>query len=143
MRILARALHPSPRIQWLSDSLPEFAQVSRLGLTLRPYHPVRGVDACPPASDARLEKACDDAFTQRKHCNQSALGQAETERGVHVVMLHELSSLSQQFGLRLVRATNSAERQGRAGISWCTPVRGLSDDGLGAMPLLPKSDSLN
>ncbi|WP_332879395.1 class I SAM-dependent methyltransferase [Massilia sp. S19_KUP03_FR1] len=32
MRNHARTLHPSPRIHWLSDSLPELAQVRRLGL---------------------------------------------------------------------------------------------------------------
>jgi hypothetical protein len=33
MRAQARALHSSPRIHWLSDSLPKLAQVRRLGLT--------------------------------------------------------------------------------------------------------------
>lgn len=64
------------------------------------------------------------------------LGEPDTERAMHEVTLQELSSLSQQFGLRLIRATESADRLGRAGVAWCTAVLGLPDDGLGALPLL-------
>ncbi len=55
---------------------------------------------------------------------------------MYEVSLPELTSLSQQFGLRLIHATESVDRLGRAGVSWSTAVLGLPDDGLGALPLL-------
>jgi hypothetical protein len=64
------------------------------------------------------------------------IGEPDSARAMYEVSLHELSSLSQQFGLRLIRATESADRLGRAGVSWTTAVLGLPDDGLGALPLL-------
>jgi hypothetical protein len=64
------------------------------------------------------------------------VGELEKERAMYEVSLAELTSLSQQFGLRLIHATENADRLGRAGVSWSTAVLGLPDDGLGALPLL-------
>jgi hypothetical protein len=55
---------------------------------------------------------------------------------MYEVSLQELSALSQQFGLRMVRTAESPDKLGRAGIAWATAVLGLPDDGLGALPLL-------
>ena len=109
MRTHARALHPTPRINWLSDSLPELAQVRRLGLTFDFILLSAAWMHVPPASRARA---------------------------MHVVSLSELTAPSQQFGLRLLHANDSEDRLGRTGVARATAVLGLPDDGLGALPLL-------
>jgi protein-L-isoaspartate O-methyltransferase len=137
MRTHGRALHPSPRIHWLSDSLPELAQVRRLGLTFDLILLSAVWMHVPPASRARaLRKLATMLSPSGRIAISLRLGEPDTERAMHEVTLLELSSLSQQFGLRLIRATESADRLGRAGVSWCTAVLGLPDDGLGALPLL-------
>jgi hypothetical protein len=54
----------------------------------------------------------------------------------YAVSLSELTALSQQFGLRLLRSNDSEDRPGRTGVSGSNAVHGLPDDGLGALPLL-------
>jgi SAM-dependent methyltransferase len=138
MRTQARALHPSPQIHWLSDSLPELAQVRRLGLTFDLILLSAVWMHVPPASRARaLRKLATMLSPSGRIASSLRLGEPDTERAMHEVTLQELlSSLSQQFGLRLIRATESADRLGRTGVEWSTAVLGLPDDGLGALPLL-------
>lgn len=137
MRAHGRALHPSARIHWLSDSLPELAQVSRLGLTFDLILLSAVWMHVAPASRARaLRKLATMLSPSGRIAISLRLGEPDAARAMHEVSLHELSSLSQQFGLRLIRATDSADRLGRGGLSWTTAVLGLPDDGLGALPLL-------
>lgn len=137
MRTHGRALHQSSRIHWLSDSLPELAQVRRLGLTFDLILLSAVWMHIPPASRARaLRKLATMLSPSGRIAISLRLGEPDTTRSMHKVSLHELSSLSQQFGLRLIRATDSADRLGRPGVSWTTAVLGLPDDGLGALPLL-------
>jgi SAM-dependent methyltransferase len=137
MRAHARALHPSPRIHWLSDSLPELAQVRRLGLTFDFILLSAVWMHVPPASRARaLRKLATLLSPNGRIAISLRLGTPDAERAMHAVSLSELTALSQQFGLRVVRASDSDDKLGRAGVSWSTAVLGLPDDGLGALPLL-------
>jgi SAM-dependent methyltransferase len=137
MRSQARKLHASSRIHWLSDSLPELFQVRRLGLTFDLILLSAVWMHVPPTSRARaLRKLATMLSPSGRIAISLRLGEPDKERAMYEVTLHELSSLSHQFGLRLIRATESADRLGRAGVSWSTAVLGLPDDGLGALPLL-------
>lgn len=137
MRAQARALHPSPRIHWVSDSLPELAQVRRLGLTFDFILLSAVWMHVPPASRARaLRKLATMLSPSGRIAISLRIGEPDNERAMYEVSLLELTSLSQQFGLRFIRATESVDRLGRAGVSWSTAVLGLPDDGLGALPLL-------
>ncbi|MDP3668658.1 MAG: class I SAM-dependent methyltransferase [Telluria sp.] len=137
MRSRGRALHRSSRIHWLSDSLPELAQVRRLGLTFDLILLSAVWMHVAPASRARaLRKLATMLSPSGRIAISLRLGEPDAARAMHEVTLHELSTLSQQFGLRLIRATESADRLGRADVSWSTAVLGLPDDGLGALPLL-------
>jgi hypothetical protein len=64
------------------------------------------------------------------------IGTPDPERAMHDVSLPELSSLAQQFGLRVVRTCDSHDKLGRSEVSWTIVVLGLPDDGLDALPLL-------
>lgn len=137
MRTHARALHPSPRIHWLADSLPELAQLRRLGLTFDFILLSAVWMHVPPASRARaLRKLATLLAPNGRIAISLRLGEPDATRAMRVVSLPELMALSQQFGLRLLQSNDSADRLGRAGVSWSTAVLGLPDDGLGALPLL-------
>lgn len=133
----ARALHKSSRIHWVADSLPELAQVRRLGLTFDLILLSAVWMHVPPESRARtLRKLATLLSPSGRIAISLRLGDPDKARAMYEVSLSELSSLSQQFGLRVIRASESADRLGRAGVSWSTAVLGLPDDGLGALPLL-------
>lgn len=137
MRTRGRELHQSNRIHWLSDSLPDLAQVRRLGLTFDLILLSAVWMHVPPTLRARaLRKLATMLAPSGRIAISLRIGEPDTARGMYEVTMHELSALSQQFGLRLIRATESADRLGRSGISWTTAVFGLPDDGIGALPLL-------
>lgn len=137
MRSRARALHDAQRIQWLSDSLPELAQVRRLGLTFDLILLSAVWMHVPPAARARaLRKLATMLAPNGRIAISLRLGEPDTARAMYEVTLHELAGHAQQFGLRLLRATDSADRLGRPGVAWTAAVFGLPDDGLGALPLL-------
>lgn len=137
MRTLARQRHPSPRIRWLADSLPDLAQVRRLGLTFDLILLSAVWMHVPPASRPRaLRKLATLLSPNGRIAISLRLGPADTERAMYPVTLPELTAIAQQFGLRLVRTDDSPDQLGRPGISWTTAVLGLPDDGLGALPLL-------
>ena len=137
MRAGGQALHQSSRIHWLSDSLPDLAQVRRLGLTFDLILLSAVWMHVPPSSRERaLRKLATLLAPNGRIAISLRLGAPDIARSMFEVTMPELSSLSQQFGLRLVRAIESQDKLGRTGITWTTAVFGLPDDGLGALPLL-------
>lgn len=137
MRMRGQALHRSNRMHWLSDSLPDLARVRRLGLTFDLILLSAVWMHVPPASRARaLRKLATMLAPNGRIAISLRIGVPDATRAMYEVTLHELSGLAQQFGLRLIRTTDSADRLGRAGVAWTTAVLGLPDDGLGTLPLL-------
>jgi SAM-dependent methyltransferase len=133
----ARALHPSRRIHWASDSLPDLANVRRLGLSFDLILLSAVWMHIPPAARQRsLRKLTTLLAPKGRIVISLRLGPPDTERAMYEVSLAELSSLAQQFGLRVVRTNDSDDRLGRSEVSWTNVVLGLPDDGLGALPLL-------
>ncbi|MBQ5962933.1 bifunctional 2-polyprenyl-6-hydroxyphenol methylase/3-demethylubiquinol 3-O-methyltransferase UbiG [Massilia sp. ZL223] len=137
MRALARLRHPSPRIHWVADSLPDLAKVRRLGLTFDLILLSAVWMHVPPAARQRaLRKLATLLSPNGRIAISLRIGPPDTDRAMYEVTLPELAAMAQQFGLRLVRTDDSPDRLGRPGISWTTAVLGLPDDGLGALPLL-------
>lgn len=133
----ARALHPSNRIHWISDSLPDLANVRRLGLSFDLILlSAVWMHIPPPARQRSLRKLATLLAPKGRIAISLRLGTPDTERAMYAVSLAELASLAQQFGLRVVRTSDSQDRLGRAEVSWTNVVLGLPDDGLGALPLL-------
>jgi protein-L-isoaspartate O-methyltransferase len=133
----ARQLHPSSRIHWVSDSLPDLAHVRRLGLSFDLILLSAVWMHIPPAARQRaLRKLATLLAPKGRIAISLRLGPPDTERAMHAVSLPELASLAQQFGLRVVRTSDSQDRLGRSEVSWTNVVLGLPDDGLGALPLL-------
>nr|WP_308633612.1 class I SAM-dependent methyltransferase [Massilia sp. YIM B02443] len=137
MRMLARRHHPSPRIHWVADSLPDLAQVRRLGLTFDLILLSAVWMHVPPAARQRaLRKLATLLSPNGRIAISLRIGPPDADRAMYEVTLPELTAMAQQFGLRLVRTDDSPDRLGRPGISWITAILGLPDDGLGALPLL-------
>jgi len=133
----ARKLHPSSRIHWLSDSLPDLANVRRLGLSFDLILLSAIWMHIPPAARQRsLRKLATLLAPKGRIAISLRLGPPDTERAMYEVSLPELTSLAQQFGLRVVRTSDSHDQLGRSEVSWTNVVLGLPDDGLGALPLL-------
>lgn len=133
----ARARHPSNRIHWLADSLPDLANVRRLGLSFDLILLSAVWMHVPPAERQRaLRKLATLLAPKGRIAISLRLGPPDLDRAMHDVSLPELASLAQQFGLRIVHTSDSADRLGRAEVSWTSVVLGLPDDGLGALPLL-------
>lgn len=133
----ARRLHASNRIHWLSDSLPDLARVRRLGL----HFDLILLSAVwmhipAPARQRALRKLATLLAPRGRIAISLRLGAPDSERAMHAVSLEELSRLALQFGLRVVRTTDSPDKLGRNEVSWTNVVLGLPDDGLGALPLL-------
>ena len=137
MRVLARQRHPSPRIHWLADSLPDLVQVRRLGLTFDLILLSAVWMHVPRDSRQRaLRKLATLLSPNGRIAISLRIGPPDTGRAMFEVTLPELAGIAQQFGLRLVHTHDSPDRLGRAEISWTTAVLGQPDDGLGALPLL-------
>ena len=133
----ARKLHPSNRIHWISDSLPDLANVRRLGLSFDLILLSAVWMHIPPAARQRsLRKLATLLAPKGRIAISLRLGPPDTERAMYEVSLPELSNLAQQFGLRIVRTNDSQDQLGRSEVSWTNVVLGLPDDGLGALPLL-------
>lgn len=133
----ARAKHTSSRIQWLSDSLPDLANVRRLGLSFDLILLSAVWMHIPPSDRQRaLRKLATLLAPKGRIAISLRLGAPDTERAMHEVSLPELAGLAQQFGLRIVHTSDSQDKLGRSEVSWTNVVLGLPDDGLGALPLL-------
>jgi SAM-dependent methyltransferase len=133
----ARKLHPSSRIHWLSDSLPDLAQVRRLGLRFDLILlSAVWMHIAPAARQRALRKLATLLAPKGRIAISLRLGAPDTERAMHDVSLPELAGLAQQFGLRIVHTEDSPDKLGRSEVSWTNVVLGLPDDGLGALPLL-------
>ena len=137
MRTRGRALHPSTRIHWIDDSLPHLALVRRLGLSFDLILLSAVWMHIPPASRERaLRKMATLLAPNGRIAISLRIGEPDADREMYTVSLHELSAMAQQFGLRLLSATDSQDKLGRASVSWTTAVFGLPDDGIGSLPLL-------
>ena len=137
MRTLARQRHPSQRIHWVADSLPDLAQVRRLGLRFDLILLSAVWMHVPPAARQRALRRLATLLSPNGRLAISLrIGPPDTGRAMYEVTLPELTAMARQFGLRVVCTDDSPDRLGRPGVSWTTAILGLPDDGLGALPLL-------
>lgn len=133
----AKKNHPSNRIQWLSDTLPELVKVRRLSLTFDLILLSAVWMHIPPTErPLALRKLATLLAPKGRIAISLRLGTPDAERAMHEVSLLELSSLAQQFGLRIIQTSESDDKLGRNEVSWINVVLGLPDDGIGALPLL-------
>jgi SAM-dependent methyltransferase len=136
MRTEAERRHPSPRIRWLSDSLPGLTTTCRSGITADVVSLSAVWQHVPPADRPRAFRKLVGLLRSGGLLVMTLRHGPDDGRGGHPINLAEVESLARAHGMPLVRAVPSPDLQGRPGISWTAVVLRLPDDGTGALPLL-------
>jgi len=137
MREDARRRHPDARIQWINDSLSDFRQVSRLGLSFD-FILLSAVWMHIPKGDRT--RAFRKLTTLLKPGGVIAMslrqGPAEADRGMHRVSEQEIERLAREHGAFIERRLEKHDALGRKEVTWIQIAIRLPDDGSGALPLL-------
>jgi protein-L-isoaspartate O-methyltransferase len=137
MRDEAQRLHPSASIRWISDILPSFDKVLRLGLS---FDLILLSAVWMHVSPADRARAFRKLVTLLKPGGCMAItlrhGPAEPERGIYDVSQSEIEHLARVHGAFIERSTDSKDELGRGAVTWTQLAVRLPDDGSGALPLL-------
>ena len=137
MREEGHRLHADARIQWINDSLPDFRQASRLGLTFD-FILLSAVWMHIPESDRA--RAFRKLITLLKPGGVIAMslrqGPAEADRGIYPVSEQEIERLAKEHGAFVERRLEKRDALGRLAVTWIQLAIRLPDDGSGALPLL-------
>lgn len=136
MRAEAERRHASPRIRWLSDSLPSLAATSRLGLAADLVSLSAVWQHVPPPDRPRAFRKLLELLRSGGLLALTLRHGPDDGRGGYQVSLAEVEVLARDHGMQVLRAVKAADRQGRPGVSWTSVVLRLPDDGTGALPLL-------
>ncbi|WP_407927934.1 methyltransferase domain-containing protein [Belnapia arida] len=136
MRSQAERLHQSPRIRWLSDSLPALTTVSRSGVAADVVSLSAVWQHVNPADRPRAFRKLVGLLRSGGLLVVTLRHGPDDGRGAHPVSLAEIEALARSHGMQVVRAVPSPNLQGRPEISWTAVVLRLPDDGTGALTLL-------
>lgn len=137
LRKRAHALHPSPSIQWINDTLPALKETYKLGLNFDIIL-LSAVWIHIPPSDrerafsklANLLKPGGRLIISLRH------GKSPDDRVMHTCSTSELKSLARRHLLEVLIDRESTDNLDRSNVSWSTVVFELPDDGTGSLPLL-------
>ncbi|MBB5694423.1 class I SAM-dependent methyltransferase [Muricoccus pecuniae] len=136
MRAEAEARYPSPRIRWLTDSLPTLTTASRSGVAADVVSLSAVWQHVAPADRPRAFRKLVGLLRSGGLLVMTLRHGPDDGRGGHQVGLAEVETLARNHGMQMVRAVPSPDLQGRPNISWTAVVLRLPDDGTGALPLL-------
>ncbi|NOG73668.1 methyltransferase domain-containing protein [Roseicella sp. DB1501] len=136
MRAQAERLHQSPRIRWLSDSLPGLVTTTRSGVTADVVSLSAVWQHVPPADRPRAFRKLVALLRSGGLLVMTLRHGPDDGRGGYPVSIAEVEALARSHGMQVVRAVPSPDLQGRPEISWTAVVLRLPDDGTGALPLL-------
>ncbi|MCO6415803.1 methyltransferase domain-containing protein [Siccirubricoccus sp. KC 17139] len=136
MRAEAERLHQTPRVRWLSDSLPALTTISRSAITADVVSLSAVWQHVPPADRPRAFRKLVGLLRSGGLLVLTLRHGPDDGRGGHPVSLAEVEALARSHGMQVVRAVPSPDLQGRPEISWTAVVLRLPDDGTGALPLL-------
>jgi hypothetical protein len=136
MRVEAARLHPSPRIRWLSDSLPALLATARLDVAADVLSLSAMWQHVPPDDRPRAFQKLVGLLRSGGLIVMTLRNGVDDGRGGYPVSLAEVEDLARMQGMQVLRSIASPDLQGRPGISWTNIVLRLPDDGTGALPLL-------
>lgn len=130
-------LHQGARIQWVDDALPDFREVSRLGLSFD-FILLSAVWMHIPEVDR--PRAFRKLVTLLKPGGVIAMslrqGPAAIERAMYPVSEQEVERLTKEHGAYIERRREEHDKHGRSEVTWIQIAIRLPDDGSGALPLL-------
>lgn len=133
----AKSLHPSPRIQWLQDSLPDLRRTMRLGLTFDFILLSAVWMHIAPADRARVFRKLS---TLLKPGGAIAIslrhGPHHIADSTYPVSSLEIEQLAIRRGLTFSLLAPSEDQLKQPGVEWETVLLKFPEDGTGALPLL-------
>ena len=137
LRGLAQEIHTSPSIQWVDDQLPGLEVIHRYGLSFDLI--LLSAVWMHIAADVR-GRAFRKLITLLKPGGALAIslrhGPVDEERSMFPVSQSEIEDLARQHGAFVQSVTQTADKLGRADVSWTQLLIRLPDDGTGALPFL-------
>ncbi len=137
LQTLARERHDSPRIQWISDSLPALKRTFRTGLAFDVILVSAVWMHVAPSDRARAFRKL---ITLLKPGGVLAItlrhGPAEAGRRFHPASAADIKSLARDHGAFVEREATAEDQLDRSEIRWEQLAIRLPDDGTGALPLL-------
>lgn len=136
MRVEAERRHPSPRIRWLTDSLPGLTTASRAGLAADVVLLSAVWQHVAPTDRPRAFRKMVSLLRSGGLLAMTLRHGPDDGRGGYPVTLAEVETLARDHGMQVVRTVASPDLQGRSDVSWTAMVLRLPDDGTGALPLL-------
>ena len=137
MRRAAKALHRSPDIRWMDDTLPAAEKVLRSKLTFDLIWLSAVWMHVPPGARAqafrKLVSVMSPGGSMMLTLRQ---GPPPAERPMEPATAADVEALARRHGLQTVRSERVPDFLGRDGIAWEVIWLRLPDDGTGALPLL-------
>ena len=137
LQTLARERQASPRIQWISDSLPGLKRTFRTGLA---FDVILVSAVWMHVAPSDRERAFRKLITLLKPGGVLAItlriGPAEAGRTLHPVSATEIKRLARDHGAFVEREATADDQLGRRDVRWEQLAIRLPDDGTGALPLL-------
>ncbi len=137
MREVGRRIHAGNGIRWIADSLPDFRDVLRIGLSFD-FILLSAVWMHIPESDR--PRAFRKLITLLKPGGAIVItlrqGPDDAERGIYPVSEQEIERLTKEHGAYVERRIESPDELGRSEVTWIQIAIRLPDDGSGALPLL-------
>ena len=137
LRSLGRSAHPSPRIQWMAESLPSLDGVYRSGLTFDLIWLAGVWMHVAPADRARAFRKVAALLNPGGRLVFSLRhGPTPPGRIFHTVSADELEAWAGRHGLSVELRTHADDALGRDGVTWTSLVLQLPEDGTGALSLI-------
>ena len=136
MRAMGKALHPSPDIRWMDDSLPALEKVLRSKLTFDLIWLSAVWMHVPPSARARAFRKLVSVMSPGGSMMLALRqGPPPADRPMEPATAADVEVLARRHGLQTVRSERVADVFGRDGIVWEVIWLRLPDDGTGALPL--------
>ena len=119
MRMEAKKMHSSPKIQWVDDKLPALFEVTRMGLffdfillsAVWMHLPINERPLAFGKLHGLLKPGGFLAITLRK-------GELDQEREFYEVSVEELETLARDHGAYVAQVVNAAAALGRSDVQW-------------------------
>lgn len=137
LRAEAERHHPSPRIRWLDDALPDLARVRRSGCTFDlVWVSAVWMHVAPGARTRAFRKLVSLLRPGGAIMISLRQGPPPRERPMAPASAGEVEALARRHGLLTVRSACAPDALGRTDVRWEVLWLQLPDDGTGALPLL-------
>ena len=136
MRTEAAAWPSSPRIRWVSDSLPALLTTARLGIAADVVLLNASWQHVAPGDRSRAFRKLVGLLRSGALLVLTLRHGGGDGRGDYPISVAEVIALGRDHGMQVLREGDAADPLKRSDVTWTNLVLRLPDDGTGALPLL-------